>query len=184
MLKFAENPPLLYPHESTVRQMAGRWWVAHTKARAEKAFAWDLLNNDIAYFLPMIERITISGGRKRRGMMPLFTSYVFFCGSQDQRLDALLTQRLCQVIEVTDQAQLIEELSTLEHAINGRATFNPYPFAAVGRRCRVTRGPFEGIAGTVIQRDGEANPRLVLQVSLLGQGAAMEIDADLLEPVE
>jgi hypothetical protein len=32
----------------------------------------------------------------------------------------------------------------------------------------------------VVRRDG--TPRLVLEVAMLGQGAAMEIDADLLEP--
>ena len=53
---------------------------------------------------------------------------------------------------------------------------------AVGQSCRVTRGPFEGIEGTVIQRNGKA--RIVLHVKMLGRGAAMEIDNDLLELVE
>jgi hypothetical protein len=36
--------------------------------------------------------------------------------------------------------------------------------------------------GTVVRWDGRT--RLVLEVGLLGRGAAMEIDADLLEPAE
>jgi hypothetical protein len=40
----------------------------------------------------------------------------------------------------------------------------------------------QGIVGTVVRRDNET--RLVLQVSMLGQGASLEIDTDLLEPAE
>jgi transcription antitermination factor NusG len=59
---------------------------------------------------------------------------------------------------------------------------DPYPFAAVGRRCRVTAGPLEGMEGIVVRRDKLA--RLVLEVSILGQGASVEIDADLLEALD
>ena len=83
MLAFADNPPVLSPGVRGVAERRGRWWVAHTKARCEKAFAGDLLPGRVAYFLPMTERASVSGGRKRRGMMPLFPSYVFFCGEAD-----------------------------------------------------------------------------------------------------
>jgi transcription antitermination factor NusG len=182
MLKFADNPPILPPYASAVRAMKGRWWIAHTKARFEKAFAFDLLRRETGYFLPLIERVKVSGGKKRRVMLPLFPSYVFFCGTAEDRYAALATNRLCRVIETIDQEGLLTELSALELALAGKAMLDPYPFAAVGKKCRVRNGPFEGIEGTVIERDGSA--RLVLQVKILGQGASMEIDADLLEPVE
>ena len=183
MLKLTENPPLLYPEQVEIAQIDGPWRVAHTKARCEKAFAWDLLEREVPFFLPMMMRITISGGRKRRVMMPLFTSYVFFAGDQQIRYQALLTDRLAGVIEVTDQRRLIEELSAVKLAIDGQVPLDPYPFAAVGRRVRVSCGPFEGIEGTVIQRE-DGTTRLVLQVSMLGQGASMEIDTDLLEAID
>jgi hypothetical protein len=183
LLKLDENPPIRSPLAPSLNDLVGRWWVGHTKPRCEKAFAWDLHDSGIAYFLPMIERVRMSGGRKRRVMMPLFPSYVFFCGSDEDRYAALLTDRLCQTIEVKNSDQLVAELDYFDRALASDATFDPYPYAVVGQRCRVTAGPFEGIVGTVIRRDGVANPRLVLQVSLLGQGAAMEIDADLLEPL-
>jgi len=65
--------------------------------------------------------------------------------------------------------------------IDGKQALELLSFAAIGRRCRITSGPFEGMEGTVIHRDGVT--RLVLQVSILGQGAAIEIEPDLLEEV-
>lgn len=184
MLKLSDNPPILFPPDAAgPAALAGPWWVARTKARFEKSFAADLVARNVGYFLPMIERVTFSGGRKRRGLMPLFNGYVFFCGSDETRYRALLTDRLAQVIEVRDQIKFVDEIAALHRVIQSGAALDPYPFATVGRRCRVARGPLMGTEGTVIHRDG-ASPRLVLGVSMLAQGAALDIDVDVLEAIE
>ena len=87
----------------------------------------------------------------------------------------MATGRLCQVLRVVDQARLVGELTALQRALDGQAPLDPYPHAAVGRRCRVTAGPFRGLEGTVVRWDGRT--RIVLEVGILGRGAAMEIDA-------
>jgi transcription antitermination factor NusG len=182
MLKLTDNPPVLYPRAGSLAEWPGRWWVAHTKSRFEKAFAHELLARDIRFFLPMLPRVTISSGKKRRMLMPLFPSYVFFQGDHEQRYAALATDRLCQVIEVVDQASLVKDLTHLSRALAAHAPLDLHPHAAVGRRCRIIAGPFEGMEGVVIRRDRLA--RVVLEVRVLGQGAAMDIEADLLEPAE
>ena len=182
MLALADNPPVLSPGIGSIAEAAGPWWVAHTKARFEKSFAADLLARDIAYFLPMRERVFVSGGRRRHGMAPLFPAYVFFSGGSDDRYRAIATGRLCQVLRVVDQAGLVAELDALHRALEGRAPLEPYPHAAVGRRCRVTAGPFRGLEGTVVRWEGRT--RIVLQVGILGRGASMEIHPDLLEASE
>jgi transcription antitermination factor NusG len=181
VLKLDENPPMVLPGGKALSELAGQWWVAHTKSRFEKAFAWDLLHRGIAYFLPMIERVRLARVRRYRVMEPLFPSYVFFCGTADDRYVAMTTNRLCQTLDVPDHQTLVRELGTIETALVGKAPLDPYPFAAVGRRCRVIAGPFLGLEGTVIQRNGVT--RLVLQVSMLGQGAALDVDASMLEAV-
>ena len=182
MLKLADNPPLLSSGVQSITDLSGRWWVAHTKSRFEKAFAWDLAARNIGYFLPLIERTTISSGKKRRVMAPLFQSYVFFCGTEEDRYIAMTTNRLCQVIPVRDQAAMVAELSAIEWALKSNMQLDPYSFAVVGKRCRVRKGPLQGIEGVVIERNRQTH--LVLQVSMLGQGAALEISADLLEPLD
>ena len=182
ILKLADNPPMLSQSAQSVYDMNGRWWLAHTKARFEKAFAWDLFSRGIGYFLPMLERVRFSGGRKRRTMLPLFTSYVFFNGSEEDRVEALATNRLCQIIKVVAQKTLVRELSMIQRAVQGTVSLDLYPFAAQGERCRIISGPFADLEGTVVERSRTA--RLVLAVDMLGQGVVMEIDADLLEPVK
>ena len=87
MLKLADNPPTLHPATiASLRALPRTWAVAHTKARNEKAFAWDLVNRDIPYFLPMMQRVRFSGGRRRRVLLPLFPSYVFICGDPSTRI--------------------------------------------------------------------------------------------------
>lgn len=182
MLKLADNPPILSPEADSLADIQGRWWVAHTKARNEKALAWDLLRRHIAYFLPMRLQVTFSGGRKRRVMKPIFTSYLFLCGDDTDRYTTMTTNRVCQTLGVHDQEQLVEELSAIEHALAAKADLDPYPHPAIGQKCRVRAGPFQGLEGIVVEQGTQA--RLVLQVGLLGQGAAMEIEADLLDPIE
>ena len=181
MLKLTDNPPVAFPEGIFAGEHQDSWWVGHTKSRFEKAFAWEMHRRNIPYFLPMIERLSISGGKKRRAMAPLFSGYVFFRGTTEIRYEALLTDRLCQVIEVPQQTILLQELRSLSLVLQQKAVLDLYPFAAVGRRCRVRGGPFEGAEGTVISCD-RGKARFILQISILGQGASLEIDGDLLEP--
>ena len=130
----------------------------------------------------MVLRVRVSGGRKRKVMAPLFPGYVFFCGDDEARYKAMTTNRLCQTMEVREQEILLGELTSIVRALTGKAILDPYPYAAVGKRCRIRSGPFRDLEGVVIQRSKAT--RIVLQVSILGQGAAMEIEPELLEPVE
>ncbi len=181
MLKLSENPPMLHPPVESLRDLPGRWWVAHTKPRSEKAFAWDLMDHEVSYYLPMVQRVTFSGGRKRRGMLPLFPSYVFIAGGDQSREAALRTNRLCNLIPVHDQPHLLDELSSIHRVLSAGGHLDPCPFAKVGQLVQIAKGPFRGIIGRVIRRDGMT--KLLLQVSILGCGAAMEIDPDVLEAI-
>jgi len=183
MLKLSENPAIITPEVQSLTELSGTWWLAHTKARFEKAFARDIFTHGIGYFLPMREKIVFSGGRKRRVMVPLFTSYVFFCGTDNDRYTAMTTNRLCQTIEVIDQDSLIKELARIEKALLNKAIIDNYPRLPVGGRCRIISGPMMGTEGVVIERK-DAKARMVLEVTILGQGAMVEVDADLLEPME
>ncbi len=181
MLTPSENPPIIPPFVQSLTELHGSWWVGHTKSRFEKVFAWELTARGIGYFLPMTERITFSGGRKRKVMSPLFPSYVFFCGDSNARYQALTTNRLCQVLPVAEQANLVRELEQIQNVLVSGQPLDLYPEMPIGSRCRVTAGPFEGLEGIVVERSKPT--RLVLQVNVLGKGASFDIDAELLEPV-
>jgi transcription antitermination factor NusG len=182
MLKLSDNPSILSPGFISVTELPGTWWIARTKAKFEKTFARAMHCRGIGYFLPMTERIIFSGGRKRRLMAPLFPLYVFFCGTEDDRCTAMTTNRICQTIEVVDQKRLVEELHGIERAIAHKAVIDEYPSLPIGHRCRVVSGPLAGIEGLILEKDNE-KARMILEVTVLGQGTLVEVDADLLEAV-
>ena len=53
----------------------------------------------------------------------------------------------------------------------------------MGSRSIIISGPMMGTEGVIVERK-DAKARMVLEVNILGQGALIEIDSDLLEPME
>jgi len=182
MLKAEENPPITWPEENSIMDFSGKWWVAHTKSRNEKALAHDLIGKKISYFLPMTWKIRQTKGRKIRTLLPLFTGYLFFCGTEEHRVESLKTNRVANVIQVKDQQKLINELHQIEQAIRAGAPLTPHKYIEEGLRCRVIAGPMAGLEG-IIQKAKNIT-RLVLKVDILGQASSLEIDTDLIEPVD
>ena len=189
MLKTADNPPIIFPENSSIEaveradqtQLEQKWWVAHTKSRNEKALAWNLLKWEIPYFLPLVEKISRCKGRKIKSLRPLFGGYIFFRGDEQDRYKALTTNRIAQIIPVVDQQKLVTELDQILRALRSEVTLDPHPYLKSGTRCRVVAGSLIGLEGTIIQK--KSRMRLILNVEMLGQAAAIDIEADLLEPI-
>jgi transcription antitermination factor NusG len=182
LLKATENPPLVWPENSSICEFSGQWWVAHTKSRNEKALAQDLISREINYFLPMSWKIRRRGGRKMRSLLPLFGGYLFFCGQESQRVEVLKTNRVAGLIEVKDQQKLLRELMQIEQALNSGKDIAAHKYIRAGQRCRVLQGPLADLEGIVVKSKNAV--RLVLQVDLLGQAASVEIDTDIIEVVD
>ena len=182
MLKMSENPPLTWPLDTNIDQFEGTWWVAHTKSRHEKAFAWDLCRRSIQYFIPMNEKVTLKRGRKFKALLPLFSGYVFFCGDEQDRLSALQTNRVANIIPVLDPELLVSQLMPIELALKTGEQLNHEPSVLPGTKCRVLKGPMMGTEGSVIEEKDKF--RLFLQIEMLGQASSLEIDRDFIELIE
>jgi len=182
LLKESENPPIIWPEAQSISDFTGLWWVAHTKSRNEKALAHDLVAKNIRYFLPMTWKVQRRSHRTLRSLLPLFSGYLFFCGQETERVELLRTNRVANVIIVKDQEKLLKELIQFEQALRAGAPLTPYKYIKAGRRCRVVAGPLLGLEGIVIQIKNVS--RLLLQIDMLGQAASVEIDIDLIEPID
>jgi transcription antitermination factor NusG len=182
LLKVSENPPGVWPEGRLLCEFAGRWWVAHTKSRNEKALAHDLIGKGLSYFLPMTWKVRHVRGRRIKSLLPLFSGYLFFCGDEQQRIQVLKTNRAAGLIEVKDQERLVNELSAIEQALRAGAALQKDKHFKTGQRCRVTAGPLRDIEG-VVQRSPRG-ARLILAVDMLGQAASVEVDSDLIEIIE
>ena len=73
----------LYPEDllsEPTECRAGRgWWVLHSKPRAEKSIARQLVKHGVGFYLPLYEKHWRKNGRSQHSHLPLFPGYVFLC---------------------------------------------------------------------------------------------------------
>src|SRR5438067_419304 len=101
---YPEN--LLADEQPQPQDASFRWWVLHTRPRAEKSLARQLLRESTPFFLPVHHQQWRNKGRLLRSYPPLFPGYVFLWGADDARLAALKTNLVANILPVTDQLQL------------------------------------------------------------------------------
>ena len=75
------------------------------------------------------------------------------------------------VIEPVKEAE-VEAIQTL---VTGPLRYDPCPFLEEGMEVEVVRGPLRGVQGRLVRKNRSA--RLVITVTLIRQGASVEIDA-------
>jgi transcriptional antiterminator RfaH len=115
-------------------------------------------------------------------LVPLFPGYVFLYGSDDERIVSLTTNHISRVLDVPDPKGLRADLRQLRQLIEAKEPLTQESRLAPGDRVRVRSGPMEGIEGTVLDRRGRA--RLVVAINFLQQGASVEIEDFMLEPID
>jgi hypothetical protein len=157
-----------------------RWWVARTRSRQEKGLARRLLHWEIPYYLPQREHRMRAGDRWRTSHLPLFTGYVFFNGDLHDRLTALRTNLVVNLIEAPDPATLATQLRSLWLLQMTGEPLVPHPYLAPGDEVEITHGSLRGYRGVVLREKGKY--RLVVSITLLRQSVATEIDRDALAP--
>jgi len=158
------------------------WLVLHTKARQEKSLARELVKLGIPFYLPLVKKTGIVRGRKRTSFAPLFSGYVFLFATEEERLRSFSTNRVAQSLVVNDQSQLAFDLLQICRLIAADAPLTVESRLGPGQQVRVRQGAFAGLEGTVLKRRGET--RLLVSINFLQQGASVEIDDFMLDPLE
>jgi transcriptional antiterminator RfaH len=161
---------------------AGSWWAMYTMARREKELMRRLRAMEIAFYSPLVhKRARSPSGRVRESYVPLFASYVFVFGGENQRHKALATNCISRCLSVPDGARLVCDLRQIRHLIELDAPLTVEARIEPGRRVRVRWGPMAGLEGTVVKRRGR--DWLVVAVEFLGQGASVLLEDFQVEPL-
>jgi transcription antitermination factor NusG len=174
-------PPTLLL-ESEIVAPRRRWSVVYTKSRQEKALARDLFAHEIPFYLPMARKTSSYGNRKISSQLPLFPGYLFFQGTEDERVQVLQTNRISRILAVDDSVELHCDLLWLDQMIASGFPLTVESQLTAGHRVRIRRGPLAGLEGTVLIRRGIN--RLLVSVDFLQQGASVAIDDHLLERID
>ncbi|MGH9677156.1 MAG: transcription termination/antitermination protein NusG, partial [Candidatus Acidiferrum sp.] len=158
------------------------WYVLHTRPRVEKALAQRLLARSISFFLPLERRQWRKNGRAFTSHIPLFPGYVFLRAMEEERAEALETNLIANLLHVPDQGKLAEDLRGIFLLMRSGKPLTPERRLRAGTPVVIRSGSLAGVEGVVV-RDGR-NAKVVIAVRFLQQGVSVEIDNQMLEPLE
>lgn len=160
----------------------GTWWLLYTKSRQEKQVMRHLRRLEIPHYAPQIgQRRRSPAGRIRTTYIPLFNNYVFLCGDNDARYQAVCTGCVQKCTEITDSAPLLADLKQIHGLIEMDVPLSVESRLQPGQHVRVRNGAFAGFEGTVLRRDQET--RLLVSVQFMDQGVSVKLDDCQLEPL-
>jgi transcriptional antiterminator RfaH len=175
------HPENLLDQAATDSAAESRFWVLHTRPRAEKKLARQLFDRGVSYFLPTYQRDWRNQGRMFRSYLPLFPGYVFLFGDHEQRSTALETNLVAMVLPVRDQFQFQSDLQRVQRLITSGKSVVPEDRLERGDRVRLVKGPLAGLEGTVLRRGQQL--RFVVEVQMLQSAVSAEVEIWMLESV-
>lgn len=158
-----------------------KWWAVHTKPRQEKSLARQLEGLNVPFYLPLVKQQSFTSGRRMVSYLPLFTSYVFVHGTEEERVQTLATKRVVHMLSAADQAAMTADLINVRKLIACGAPLTIESRLMPGRRVRVKTGALMGLEGVVVARRGEES--LLVAVKFLQQGVSIQISDFQVEPL-
>lgn len=160
-------------------QDKGNWYVLHVRARCEKRVAAYCAKLRLACYLPLRFEKKTYQRRLVEVWKPLFPGYVFAQFRPEQRPALLRGGQTARILEVKDQSRFIDEIEQVKQALVANPGLHACPAITAGTMVRITSGPFQGLEGPVVKAKG--GTRVILNVEIVGQGVAIEVDEDVLE---
>ena len=173
----------VFPHGTSDALTAERkWFAVFTVPQHEKTVVKHLALREIESFLPTYETIRIWKNRqKMKLVLPLFPTYLFVHIDSQERSKVLQSPGILQIVGSHREKIAIadEEIELLRSGFQGKKV-EPFLDLIVGQHVRIKAGPMQGIKGTLVRKANGI--RFVLALEMINQHAAIEIDADYLEP--
>jgi hypothetical protein len=163
-------PPDLLQVEPAV---GDSWWALYTRARNEKALMRKLSRQERHYYCPVVPRRDRSL-TTRLAYLPLFSNYVFLCGTELDRYAAVCTGHVANCLPIPNAAQFVAQMRSIQRMIDGGLELELAPQFEAGAAIRVKTGPLKGLEGRVVKH--RSRYRFVINVDFLQQGASTIID--------
>lgn len=154
------------------------WWVAHTRPRQEKAVARALYSAGLPYYLPCETKRTKVGSQVKPVQIPLFGGYVFVRATKETKWWVMATNRVAQLITVSDQDRLWSDLQRVRAVLDLGKPVTPERKLEPGTPVTLRDGPLTGMSGTVVRCAGGF--KFVVQVDFIQQGVSVVVDGEWL----
>jgi transcriptional antiterminator RfaH len=129
-----------------------------------------------------VPKLHLIRGKRVKSLLPLFNCYVFLFSSEEERIGALKTNRVVQMLPVSDQELLLNDLRQIQRLIASNAPLTIEQRLMPGRRVRIKSGLLRGLEGTILDRCN--NSRLLVAVNFLQKGVSLDIEDFMVEPID
>ena len=179
----SRNEEVADPGSMQLGTSLAQWYVLHTYPRHEKRVYERLGLQAIECFLPLYETLhRWKNGCKVQVQLPLFPGYLFLKIDPRHRFKALSLPGAVSIVgSVSGPWPLPDaEIADLRARLQSR-NFEPHPYLSIGQKVRIKSGPLADLTGFLVRQTGGF--RVVLSIALIQQSAAVEVDADDVEPI-
>jgi transcription antitermination factor NusG len=160
------------------------WYAAYTCAQHEKRVAAELGMREVDHFLPLYRSVRRWKDRRVQLELPLFPGYVFVRLALRDRLRVVQIPSVVRLVGFNGLPTALpdEEMEILRTGLCNSLRAEPHPFLTVGRKVRVTGGPFAGLEGVL--RRKKSGMRVVVTLELIQRSVAVDVDvADVVPKV-
>ena len=159
-----------------------RWYAAYTCANHEKSVAAELRARNVEHFLPLYTSVRRWKDRRVQLELPLFPGYVFARLALRDRLRVLQVPSVVRLVGFNGLPAALpeEEMEILRSGLAERLRAEPHPFLTVGRRVRITAGPFAGLEGVLKRK--KSSLRVVVSLETIQRSVAVDVDAADVRP--
>lgn len=162
-----------------------RWYALYTRSRFEKKMLAALSERGVEVFLPMREVISRWKDRRKKVWLPLFPGYLFVRheDTPENRYRVLNLPGAVRFVGFEGRADPVpdSQIGAIRRFLEASLSADPYPYVRLGTRVEVTAGPLKGVVGVLVEKRGRF--RFVLQVDLIRQAVAVDIDASDVRPL-
>jgi transcription antitermination factor NusG len=160
---------------SVQTRTAQHWYIAYTLPRHEKAIAQRLTGERLSCYVPLYSEARSWKQRRVQLELPLFPCYVFVRMHLEAKTSLLSLPGVVRLLAVSGAAVIFpdQEMEALQASLK-RWSARPYPFYCSGKRIRLKTGPFAGLEGTILRRNGKRE--LIVNLDLIQSSMLLEID--------
>jgi transcriptional antiterminator RfaH len=156
-----------------------RWFVAHTRPRAEKKLAEYCARNGISVTLPCYRSIRKYERKTVVFEKPLFPNYLFLRLKPAEKQKVFHNDYVANLLDVTDQDLFEKQLGDILRSLDSDMEVLLAPQITAGSRVKITSGPLRGLEGLVETRSGVTYVNL--RLDFIGQAVAVRVEASDLE---
>jgi len=178
-------PDLFGCEEGAKRSESGNkdsWWALYTLARNEKTLMRKLYAHERRFYCPIVaKRHRVGRGSVRTSYLPLFSSYVFLQGDEQDRYEAVCTGLVSRCLPINDRERFVQQMRSIQLMIESGLPIELEPGLTVGTRVRVKSGPLKGLPGQILKT--RSRSRFIVNVEFLQQGASTLLDDWELEKI-